>query len=205
MTKKDITAFHLDRYFVQLFGIKKRLIIIDKFIKLELTTGIVGPDVEFVCLQFRKLLEQIVMLSLIAHVEEYAKIQNKFASQWNAKKILKELQALNEDYYPIPAKINEDERGKFVDPILNTDFLSKDDFLELYQICSGVIHAENPYVKDPKLPRPIEATFKKWYDKVYNLISFHVLVLYKMNYTFYGELFNETDVPKVLLLEKISD
>ena len=205
MTKKDATDFHLDRYFVQLYGIKNRLIIIDKFIKLSMTTGTVGLDVEFVCLQFRKLIEQIAMLSLIAHVEEYAKIQRRFASQWNAKKILKEIEELNENFYPIPAKIHEDERGKFIDPILNTDYLSKDDFLELYQICSSVIHAENPYVEVPKLPRPIEATFKKWYDKVYNLISFHVLVLYRMEYTFYGELFNETGIPRIQLLEKISD
>ncbi len=205
MTNKDTTNFHLDRYFAELYGIKNRLIIIDRFIKLNITTGVVGLDVEFVCLQFRKLIEQIAMLSLIAHVEEYAKIQSRFATQWNAKKIFKELEELNENFYPIPAKINEDERGKFIDPILNNDFLSKDDFLELYQICSSVIHAENPYVEEPKLPRPIEATFKKWYDKVYNLISFHVLVLYRMEYTFYGELFNETGIPRVQLLQKISD
>ena len=205
MTEKDITKFHLDRYFAELYGIKNRLHIIDRLIKLNLTTGIVGLDVEFVCLQFRKLIEQIAMLSLIAHVEEYSQIQSRFASQWNAKKILKELEELNENFYPIPAKINEDERGKFIDPILNTDFLSKDDFLELYQICSSVIHAENPYVEEPKLPRPIEATFKKWYDKVYNLISCHVLVLYRMEYTFYGELFNDSAIPRVQLLQKISD
>ena len=190
---------------MQLYGIKNRLIIIDKFITLTMTTGTVGLDVEFVCLQFRKLIEQIAMLSLIAHVEEYAKIQSQFASQWNAKKILKEIEKLNENFYPIPAKIDEDERGKFINPILNTDYLSKDDFLELYQVCSSVIHAENPYVDKPKLPRPIEATFKKWYDKVYNLISCHVLVLYKMEYTFYGELFNDSGIPRVQLLQKISD
>lgn len=205
MTKKDATKFHLDRYFAELYGIKNRLTIIDKFIKLDITTGIVGLDVEFVCLQFRKLIEQISMLSLIAHVEEYSQIQSRFASQWNAKKILKEIEGLNENFYPIPAKINADERGRFIDPILNIDFLTKDDFLELYQICSSVIHAENPYVDEPKLPRPIEVIFKKWYDKVFNLISFHVLVLYRMEYTFYGELFNETGIPRVQLLEKISD
>jgi hypothetical protein len=202
---KNTTSFHLDRYFVELFGIKKRLFVIDRLINLEISTGTVGIDVEFVCLQFRKLLEQIAMLSLIAHVDEYSKIQSRFASQWNAKKILKEIEELNENYYPTPAKINEDERGKFIDPILKTDYLSKDDFLELYQICSSVIHAENPYVDEPKTPRPIEATFKKWYDKVYNLISFHVLVLFRMEYTFYGELFNDTGVPRVQLLEKIAD
>jgi hypothetical protein len=205
VTKKEPINFQLDRYFVQLYGIKNRLIIIDKFITLTMTTGTVGLDVEFVCLQFRKLIEQIAMLSLIAHVEEYAKIQSQFASQWNAKKILKEIEKLNENFYPIPAKIDEDERGKFINPILNTDYLSKDDFLELYQVCSSVIHAENPYVDKPKLPRPIEATFKKWYDKVYNLISCHVLVLYRMEYTFYGELFNDSGIPRVQLLQKISD
>ncbi len=204
MTNKT-TLFHLDRYFVELYGIKNRLLLIDKFIKLELTTGIVGPDVEFVCLQFRKLLEQIAMLSLIAHVEQYSKIQSRFATQWNAKKILKEIEELNENYYPIPAKISEDDRGKFIDPIQNLDCLSKEDFLELYQICSGVIHAENPYVEKPKTPRPIEGTFRKWYDKVYNLISFHVLVLYKMEYTFYGEIHNDAGIPRVQLLEKIAD
>jgi len=149
VTQKDATNFHVDRYFVELYGIKNRLTIIEKFIKLNITTGIVGLDVEFVCLQFRKLIEQISMLSLIAHVEEYSQIQSRFASQWNAKKILKEGETLNENFYPIPAKINEDERGKFIDPILNTDFISKEDFFELYQICSNVIHAENPFVDDP--------------------------------------------------------
>jgi hypothetical protein len=204
MNQNETVTRNLARYSVQLFGVRQRLFIIDKFIKLEITTGIVGPDVECVCLQFRKLLEQIAMLSLIAHIEKYSEVQTRFASQWNAKKILKELEELNENYYPIPAKISEDERGKFIDPILKTDFLSKADFLELYQICSSIIHAENPYVEHPKTPRPIEATFRKWYDKVYNLISSHVLVLYNMDYTFFGDLFTD-EIPRVQLLKKISD
>lgn len=59
-------------------------------------------------------------------------------------KIFKELEALNEDFYPIPAKINQDERGKFIDPIQSGKALTKEEFLELYQFCSSVIHAENP-------------------------------------------------------------
>ncbi len=145
------------------------------------------------------------MLSLIANVEEYAKVQSKFAAQWNAKKIFKELEALNEDFYPIPAKINEDERGKFIDPIQSDNALTKEEFLELYQLCSSVIHAENPYIDDPKSARQIESTFKSWYEKIYNLISSHVIVLYKLDYTFFGNLFNESEIPKVQLLEKISD
>jgi hypothetical protein len=204
VNKKSSIDFHPDKYFIVLFGIKKRLNIINEFIKLEKTTGIVGLDVEFVCLQFRKLLEQIAMLSLIAHFEEYSKIQKKFAAQWNAKVILKDIEHINEDFYPIPAKINEDERGKFIDPILNIEILTKDDFLELYKICSSVIHSENPYA-ETKNARQIESTFKNWYDKVYNLISQHVTVLYKLDFTVYGELFNETQIPRVLLLKKISD
>lgn len=199
------TKFHLDRYFVQLYGIKQRLDIIDRFIKLELTTWIVGCDVEFVCLQFRKLLEQIAMLSLVAHFEEYSKIQKQFATQWNAKKILKELEQLNKYYYPIAAKINQDDRGKFIDPILDTDVLTKDNFLELYQKTSEVIHAENPYIQDPKLPRPIEATFEGWHKKIHNLIDSHVIVLYNMDYTLFGSLHNDTGIPHIQVLGKISD
>jgi hypothetical protein len=98
MADSNQNRFHVERYFVELYGIKNRLQIIEKFIKLDITTGVVGLDVEFVCLQFRKLIEQIAMLSLIAHVEEYSRIQTHFASQWNAKNILRELEALNENY-----------------------------------------------------------------------------------------------------------
>ena len=204
--KPDLSANrHLQRYFVQLVGIRHRLVILDRLIKMELTTGIIGPDVEFVCLQFRKLIEQVAMISLIAHVDEYAQAQLKFSTQWNAKKILKEIEQINPNYYPVPARLKIDERGAYVDPIVNRDYLTKDDFLELYQTTSSVIHAENPFTAKVKSPHTIHAAFKKWYEKVYTLIVSHVVMLYQGEYVFYGEIFSANGMPHVQLLNKNND
>ena len=56
--------------------------------------------VEFVYLQFRKILELIAMGSLLATSQAFGQVQSKIQRYWNAKDLLKDIQGINPDFYP---------------------------------------------------------------------------------------------------------
>jgi hypothetical protein len=58
--------------------------------------------VEFVYLQFRKIIELIAMGSLLANAKTSAQVQSKVQSYWHAKDLLKDIHGINPDFYPKP-------------------------------------------------------------------------------------------------------
>ena len=73
--------------------------------------------------------------------------QKKFAQHWHAARILDDLNAVNPNFYPVPGlQIKDETTGKVkaVDTP-KKPFLTKSDFVTLYEMCGGILHAENPY------------------------------------------------------------
>jgi hypothetical protein len=58
--------------------------------------------VEFVYLQLRKIIELIAMGSLLANAKMFAQVQSNIQKYWNAKDLLRDIQAVNLDFYPNP-------------------------------------------------------------------------------------------------------
>jgi hypothetical protein len=63
-----------------------------------------ATTIECAALQLRKILELIALSSLVAHKKEYAKQYPKFASNWHAERILRDIEKINKDFYPRPIK-----------------------------------------------------------------------------------------------------
>ena len=59
-------------------------------------------EVETICLQFRKILEKIMLMSLVANKEAYAEQNAKFAKHYHAERIMRDLERINPDFYPVP-------------------------------------------------------------------------------------------------------
>jgi hypothetical protein len=128
---------------------------------------------EVIFLQLRKVLELIAFASLAAHKEAYSTAHKSFAKHWKAKLILEALVKLNPDFFPVamdePREIAPG-RKHFPRPV--DGFLTKDDFVFLYDAASGVLHTRNPYTtKDPTIP--VRYPVAKWVERIQRLLALH--------------------------------
>jgi hypothetical protein len=131
-------------------------------------------NIEFVCLQIRKILELIALASMASHKEEFARQHAKFAEMWRAKKILDDLWKLNPDFYPVPTEqILDPKTGEVIaTSITSKAYLTKEDFAIVYDGCSDILHSENPFGLPKNLP-DIEAGIPVWMQKIINLLQHH--------------------------------
>ncbi len=94
-----------------LYEIKRRVEVIDDHIKGITTESYIIIEVETLCLQFRKILENIALLSLVANKDLYAENNRKFARHYHAKRIIRALERINPDFYPVQNKRIINENG----------------------------------------------------------------------------------------------
>lgn len=164
-------------------------------------------NIEFVCLQIRKILELIALASLASHKEEFSRQHQKFAELWRAKKILEDLEKLNPGFYPVPTEqVLDQETGKVLEvrPV-SKPYLTKADFVEVYQQCSAILHAENPYGPPKQLPQ-IEFGIPNWMERIKNLLNHHHVQLYSTKHQLWVLMKAESDGRvRVHLFERIDD
>lgn len=105
---------------------------------------------ELACLQLRKTLEQIGFASLTANQSVYAAVYADFSSHWNAKRLLANLDKLHPEFYPRPITPAEGrQKGvKHFDNIQD-GYLTREDFVFLYNKASEVLHTRNPFHAQP--------------------------------------------------------
>ena len=87
-----------------LYEIKRRIDVAADHINKVTTEKYLIVEVETVCLQFRKILEKIALMSLVANKELYAAQNQKFARHYHAERIMRDLERINPDFYPVPIK-----------------------------------------------------------------------------------------------------
>lgn len=112
----------------------------------EFSTGFEHTDMEFVSHQIIICLELIALGSLIPNEEEYNRQLFKFKSSMDVNGILDDLGLLNPNFYPSPLtpkikgnfdSVNMEERKE--------GFLSKNEFVVVYNECQRFLHAEYPF------------------------------------------------------------
>jgi hypothetical protein len=154
----------------------QRLQLIRSICVRTLTTGHELFDGELVFLQFRKILEQLAFASLAANKEAYAAARAKFAGDWRAKKILDYVESLNPEFYPQPFTIGsfsiESGHRHFQFKPLEGGFLTKEEFAELYEYCTDILHARNPYSGGSTIINT-RLSALEWLDRIERLISLH--------------------------------
>lgn len=161
-------------------------------------------EIETVCLQFRKVLEKIALMSLVANKDVYAEQNEKFARHYHAGLILKDLERVNPYFYPVPIKRikNENDYDQLVE--IDSGFLTKEEFVKVYEKCGGMMHAENPFAS-PKPVKEIQSNFKEWLDKIYTLVAHHKIAIVGGNVMLVALLErSDNKLPQAVLFEKIS-
>ncbi|MDA3937880.1 MAG: hypothetical protein PF693_01035, partial [Spirochaetia bacterium] len=170
----------LNLYLNQMSEIKKRYEAIRKVFSLEKSTLYKATNIEFIMLQIRLILELIALENLVINKEKYNEMYNRFAKDWNAKYIIKDIKRINPEYYPRPII----EIPSNIDGVLNnfinkeTGYLTEEEFIELYEISNGILHARNPFRK-PILYDYYAGIIPDYLGKIKELLNSHIISIHK--------------------------
>lgn len=159
--------------------IKKRTEVVHGFLRREMHAKYLQTTVESICLQVRKILELIALASLVANKSEYEKHRNNFQRDWNAKRILATLDKANPKFYPIPSEqLISPETGQVVEVIpITSGYLSRADYEDLYDECSDILHASNPFSSEQQKTQSFLDNTPEWMKKIRILLNHHQVQL----------------------------
>ena len=168
----------LSKYCAVMDEVKRRMLVVDFFSSGAGHAMFQPTTVESIALQFRKVLELIAMASLIANKHAYAAVYADFAKHWNAKFLLRDLKTVNPKFYPSPFRELPPTAPGTVKSWedLTAGYLTEADFVKLYEVCGGLLHARNPYGSPLKYDA-FATSVSAWRQKIILLLNCHKVQL----------------------------
>ena len=159
--------------------IKWRSAAIDRLLVVDGATTLTATTIESISLQYRHILELIAFSSLSANKIIYEKAHRNYEKHWNAELLLRDIERLNPNFYPIPHyEVASAEPGGIKDIVDVVDgVLSKTDFVEMYKKCGAIMHAANPFGRKKNYEYYINS-FPTWSAKISKLLNQHSVKLY---------------------------
>lgn len=169
---------NLDLYCSLMNEVKKRDYAIDSILKKETTTAYQATNLEFMYLQMRKILELTSLASLVANKEEFEKQKIKYANYWNAERIMNDIESKNSMFYPKPVVEKLSKDSKIVSNIedLKEGYLTRNEFVKVYEKCGKIMHAENPFGSRIDYSY-YEKQIEGWLLKIRKLLNSHIIKL----------------------------
>lgn len=169
---------NINLYCAVMEDIKRRTAVVWSFLNGKSLTIYKATTIESACLQIRKILELIALSSLVANNAEFAAQNEKFAKVWNARLILNDLERLNPQFYPKPIRevpgTTPGVKNNLQD--ITDGFLTKDEFLKIYEKCGGIMHSDNPYGGKTDY-HYYDESIPKWMEKIRILLNTHTIHL----------------------------
>lgn len=156
--------------------VKNRTFAVIQILNGQTTTAYKATDIEFMCLQIRKILELISMGSLVMNKDLFEEIGQKYAQYWNAKYILSDIERLNPDFYPIPIIEVPSDKKKIVNNLQNkaSGFLTRNKFVTVYDKCGMMMHASNPFGSKYDYEF-YNKQITEWLDLIIELLNSHLI------------------------------
>ncbi len=184
----------INLYMKLMADLKQRIKFINLILSKANTTGSNETDIEFCCLQLRKILELMSLGSLVMHKNEFEKQSDKYKTFWNPKRILDDIEKINIDFYPKPIcidlKKSTAQNTQLYD--MKDGFLNKMEFINVYNMCSKILHNDNPYgAKVDYEYYKIE--IKNWGERIIYLLKLHMIKLYKGDGFYLVYVYNAND------------
>ena len=138
---------------------------------------------EFLSLQLRMILESIALGCLVANQSDWPKSPGELQKAWHAGRILSELERVRPESYPTPlveipsdtGSDNSPMQGRYRGELVERppgDWLTKDEFMELYGRLGNILHARNPLGPLPEF-RHYESNIPMWQERIMNLLNHH--------------------------------
>jgi hypothetical protein len=157
--------------------VRTRIAVVQAVLDGGITTGIEGCNNELIFLQLRKTLEVIAFASLSANKDKYSQAHANFAQHWKPAKMLDTLEKINSNFYPLalePFEVTSAGVKHF--PPATDGFMTKNEFISLYNTCSDVLHKQNPYSKrDPTIFTGYSV--QVWVHRIRRLLACHSVEL----------------------------
>lgn len=168
----------INKYCNLMEEVKRRTDAINALGSGQATTSYRATNIEFVYLQFRKILELVALGSLVANKVEFEKAYGEFSKCWNAQYLLRDMERVNPDFYPHPiVEVPSKEPGAKMEWQDKKDgFLTKKEFLKLYEKCGAIMHAGNPYGSQVDYGY-YETNIQGWLNKIIGLLNSHSIRL----------------------------
>jgi len=158
--------------------IRKRDEVIRGFCAGGCYTLYMATTLESMCLQVRKTLELIALGSLVVNKNDFAKFHRDFQKYWHGGRILKDIERINPKFYPVP--IEEVSCADTNMPVkwekIKEGYLTKDDFVKVYEKCGKILHADNPFGSKTDYSY-YQEQIKNWRNKIVKLLSSHQIHL----------------------------
>jgi hypothetical protein len=186
-------ATDITKYCNLMEEVKQRVFVINAFVAGAAHALYKPTTVESIYLQIRKILELIALGSLVSNRASFSPVYAEFSKYWNARLLFRDLERINPDFYPRPVvevpsptpgvKAHIDDR--------KDGFLTKDEFLKLYEKTGAVLHADNPYGSRTDY-QYYEKHVESWRDAIMGLLNSHIIKLVE-NPNFYLIHMHEAD------------
>ncbi len=141
----------------------------------HIPNGLPPPLVREYCfLQLRMLCELVALGCLVAHSDIKETQTKSFQKTWGADEILKRLEKLHPDFYPVPVKPTFGPSSVHLENI-ESGFLTKSELIKLYGTCGDVLHKGNlRNLISSKTPAQTNfLDINNWGQKMLNLLSAH--------------------------------
>jgi hypothetical protein len=157
--------------------VRDRINLVTAIVAHIVTTGRDLFDTELVFVHLRKVLELIAFASLTANKAKYSAAHAKFAEHWKSKLMLKELEKINPEFYPMPiGQPQLQANGVKHIPAVTEGFLTKNDFEFLYDKSSDILHVRNPFTAKDSVVQ-IGYSVKEWVSRIQVLLGLHMVRL----------------------------
>ena len=178
----------LDMYRGRMQEITYRLDVVKEFSTLRENALYLPTTVECVYLQLRNTLELIATASLVVNEDAKDVLSKEGRKKWHAGDILEAVETVNPDYYyPKPTRLVAKNKGSFVVGAdgyrgewedFKGDYLTREKFTTLYDICSRVVHSPNPFdrralARSSKIDKKLLIQAQKWHERIINLLTHH--------------------------------
>ena len=135
--------------------------------------------VELAYLQLRMICELIALACLTAHGDVPETKSKRLTKAYNADQIMKTLENLHPEFYPVPGRQVHNEAGKVVEIIdVEEPYLTKRELQRLYGECGDFLHRGNieQFMKGRSLPS--FAQLESWIKKITMLLNHHQIQLF---------------------------
>jgi hypothetical protein len=156
--------------------IKRRQRAIDDILDGSRTTSFKYTNVEFVCLQFRKIFELIILATVASHKHLLEGLTRKLSKEWQIGKIIAIAEKKNPAFYPEPIdRVPSDRPGVKDDwKSVISGFLKVEELVAAHGLIGNLMHANNPYIEESLLEE-IERRFPEWRAKLIRLLNNHLV------------------------------
>ena len=131
------------------------------------------PLVEFRALQLRKIIEQIILSSLIANADRYKEFYNRLEKDWNARNISRDLKRINPSFFP--QAVTDDHDNHIITN--KPDSLTCDELIKIYEKLGRLLHSSNPFNQSINY-REFNVYIIESLNKIIRLLSLHTVKPY---------------------------